>query len=258
MNIAEETPTLLSYVHMSKKYNILYVETPKVACSTIKYTLFKAESAKTREPGSRLQTSPFGYSQFLLDIHDAARSPLANPGNLRALNKFLRKATVKFCFIRNPYSRVLSSYIDKIATNEQRRKLFLSSIKTYQGNFSHISFVEFLKLIKDQSPREQNPHWRRQHYQNMFDLIDYDFVGSFEAFNADFTLLFKAKFPEITGSLETIDEHRTDTRTMIRDYYNQDEAIELVREIYRKDFEVLGYSNELSDFDNPPSLRGFQ
>ncbi|MBD0335929.1 MAG: sulfotransferase family 2 domain-containing protein [Cyanobacteria bacterium Co-bin13] len=92
-------------IHISLKHRYLYVDTPKVGCSTIKLTLQRLE----------LEDEQFARDDFE-DIHLRKFSPLLMPIQVGPLDAFLSRSDIfKFCFVRNPYTRVLSCYLDKIA-----------------------------------------------------------------------------------------------------------------------------------------------
>src|ERR1700722_16343751 len=111
---------LLGHVHYSSRYRYLYVDTPKVACSTIKYTLQCAELGQQATTRTNPIPARYGYSSSLLDIHDRRKSPLRWPGDAYELQEFVRTSRFAFCFVRNPFSRTLSAYLDKIAGDAER------------------------------------------------------------------------------------------------------------------------------------------
>ena len=89
--------------NISVKKGYLYVETPKVACSTIKRSLQLLEVGPEIVPPPR-------------KIHERSCSPLLTPSQVGSL--FLECAYsdnfFRFCFVRNPYTRILSCYLDKV------------------------------------------------------------------------------------------------------------------------------------------------
>lgn len=246
---------LLDHVHLSRRFGYVYVDTPKVACSTIKRALQSAERGYEATGDGDL-SGKFGYSVSLLDVHDRKKSPLKRPANRWAFRLSLAKARVSFCFVRNPYSRVLSAYLDKIAANETRRERFLQGL--VEEPKKPISFREFLELIAKQSPHNMNAHWRPQRYHTMVDSLDYDFIGSFEALNDDLVAILKVAAPPALEFVKAVDEHRTSASEQLIDYYSDESAERLAQAIYEKDFEKFGYSTDLRDVTERPLRSGFR
>jgi Sulfotransferase family len=246
---------LLGHVHYSNRYRYLYVDTPKVASSTIKYTLHCAELGK-QAITRNVVPARYGYSRFLLDIHDQRKSPLRWPGDAHELQQFLRTSRFTFCFVRNPFSRVLSAYLDKIIGNVERRNLFLDKLDG-AGAHRHrdVSFVEFLELIHRQAPEVMDPHWRPQHL-HLHGVMAYDFMGSFERFQDDFRAVLTAIDPTFPKRAATVDEHgsRASSAGRILQYYADKRAVQLVSEIYAQDFALFGYSMVTDLVTNPPRV----
>ena len=87
--------SMLSYgVHISLRHRYIYVETPKVACTTIKLALQRLE---------------WGDSDYYPDnmevIHLRECSPLLTPRQILSFPSALKNPYYfKFCFVRNPYT----------------------------------------------------------------------------------------------------------------------------------------------------------
>ena len=88
-------------INISKTYKYVYLETPKVACSTIKRTFQKAE------------VTALG-GEVAKNIHDKNLSPLLSPLDIQngLDSMFEGDEFFRFSFVRNPYSRILSAYLD--------------------------------------------------------------------------------------------------------------------------------------------------
>ena len=125
---------------ISLKYRYLFCNTPKVACSTIKLTLARAE----------LEDDTFEYENDEY-IHDRELSPLLKPTMLPnpvdRLDRFF-----KFCFVRNPAARLLSAYLDKIVRNKPEKLLVLEALNRSNDPLYEISFPEFVEVVCDQDP----------------------------------------------------------------------------------------------------------
>lgn len=186
----------------------VYLRNPKVANSTILQTL-----GATKE-------------QVESGIRD-------NPG---ALAKALRDPAVfKFTFVRNPYSRVLSAYLDKIVRCEKRGNAGLPA----EGD---VTLLEFLEAIRSHNPRKMNRHWRPQSVQVSFPA---DFIGKLERFDEDFAFVMRELGIEGVP-VNTKQEERTNARDRLRDYIGLREKA-LIDEIYAVDFERFGYERRLPE-----------
>lgn len=253
-SVAENFECLKTYVHYSQIYEYVYIETPKTGCSTIKHTLANLE----RQQCARVRnTKPveFGYSAFHHSVHNRELSPLAYPGDPDDLIIWLRSARSTFCFIRNPFTRVLSTYIDKFATNLQRRKLFLKALR--QPHSEAISFCDFLKKVEQQKPNEMDGHWNIQSQHLLWPTIRYSFVGRFECFMNDFESLLDQISPVAKSFYSTVDEHKTHLESQFPQYYADGHCIDLVRRIYAKDFKSLHYSANPDFAFSPPRKKYF-
>ncbi|HEY9295004.1 MAG TPA: sulfotransferase family 2 domain-containing protein, partial [Phormidium sp.] len=135
-------------IHISLKHKYLYVDTPKVGCSTIKLTLQRLE----------LEDSQFSRDDFE-EIHLRKFSPLLMPIQVGNLDAFINRADIfKFCFVRNPYTRVLSCYLDKIAAPHPVKTQILRQLgRDYTDLHTKVSFEEFISAIEEQPVSIMDP-----------------------------------------------------------------------------------------------------
>lgn len=221
-------------INISLKYNYLFTETPKVACSTIKTILQKMELG-----------NPDFFRNNFEDIHDRNFSPLLKPSQLGSLDYFFEgNKLFKFCFSRNPYTRLLSSYIDKIKPSKSEKKYVLKSLGKDPNQLDQdISFEEFVNVINKQKIISMNSHWRIQYYQTFQDSIAYDFIGKIENFSEDLKVVLNRINPDYKRFMSNERRHATHANSLLTAYYTPT-LINLVQQIYEKDFIYFGY-----DFD---------
>jgi len=222
-------------INISLKYNYLFTETPKVACSTIKTILQKME----------LDNPDFFRNDFE-DIHDRNFSPLLKPSQLGSLDYFFEgNKLFKFCFSRNPYTRLLSSYIDKIKPSKPEKKYVLQSLGKNPNQLDQdISFEEFVHVISKQKIISMNSHWRTQYYQTFQDNIAYDFIGKIENFSEDLKIALSKINPDYKRFISNERRHATHANALLSAYYTPT-LINLVQQIYEKDFIYFGYDFDL-------------
>ena len=241
----------LRHLHVSKKFQYVYIDTPKVGCSTIKRTLQNAENDGQQISAASLEGA-FGYSHYLLDIHDTTKSALYRPKTLAEMHAVIRSTAHVFAFVRNPFTRILSAYIDKIATNRDRRAAFAQELGWAAEHIERVpSFVDFLQTLAELPAHEMDQHWRPQHY-HLSGVPRFSFIGAFERFSSDLQIILGRIHPELPRRIITVTEHRTDVNERMALHFADQRAIELVRRIYANDFTWLGYSLSIQDALCPP------
>lgn len=226
-----KVPQFIYSLNISLQYKYVYIETPKVACSTIKTTLQRLE----------LDEPSFTRKDFE-DLHKRDFSPLLNVKQIPDINAFVqRKDIFKFCFVRNPYDRVLSAYLDKIAGNTQHKKEILLELGRNENALdTKVSFSQFINVLSKQTIVNMNTHWKPQYYQTFQDYIEYDFIGKFENISEDFEKVGTNISPDFHKYYTTEKRHSTNANTKINEYYT-DDLKKRVYAIYEKDFEYFGY-----------------
>lgn len=218
-------------LHLSLLYRYVFVENPKVGCSTIKLILQRIE---LNDPG-------YGFDDPL-DVHVRKYSPLLRPVQLGKISELLQeKELFKFCFVRNPYSRLLSVYLDKINDNHVFKGVIAEQLGRGPDKAENeISFGEFVSVVSRQSVAEMNHHWRTQYYQTYQDEMKYDVIGRFESFEEDLRTVLSRITPEYEQFLTTNRPHKTDADKLITQYYT-DEIEESVYTTFKTDFEHFEY-----------------
>lgn len=157
------------------------------------------------------------------------------------LNQDQFNSYFKFAFVRNPWKRLLSEYL-------------------YRNYFVHRSFRDFvLKKLPKQGFCDKHRHVMPQYdmiYGKDGRLL-VDFVGRFEKLQADFDLVClrlniqDSTLPHVNRSEKSsrlrkrkfrnlIYQNREDNKKTIDDFYDQ-ETIDAVAKVYRKDIMVFGY-----------------
>lgn len=225
---------------ISMQYKYLYIPTPKVACSTIKMALLKME----------LDQPDIEYFPL---IHNLTRSPFLNLSQIGDAEVFINRPDIfRFCFVRNPYTRLLSAYLDKIGRHMPPKESVLAKmgLSWKENRKKEISFIDFIKVIRQSSLEEMDQHWRPQVYQCFFDKIEYDFIGNFENLDEDLISLNRNFRNKLYTKIKTVNEHATKSGEQIRKYYANEKVRNIVYEIYKKDFETFGYSKDIEQLES--------
>ena len=226
------------------RYKCLCMTLPKVACTTVKVALYHLA-------GKSVQENPN-------DVHGLDRGLfLARYSTKEIVEMLTSTEWVKFCFVRNPYHRLLSAYKSKIGNTRDTQYLWLQDVIRDEFNYpagdgnhrAMVTFADFVHFLSDCRATvryELKPdaiydgHFNAQNRILMQDLINYDFIGRFENFADDFkAILRRLGAPEETVALAS--ERRNATvRVPLTTAYSRELAA-LVYNMYRDDFEAFDY-----------------
>ncbi|WP_445809388.1 sulfotransferase family protein [Yoonia sp.] len=245
---------------MTPSESMVYRVVPKCACSTIGQIMYYSDHGRFFD--GDIHDAKTGLHKWALEN---SQQPIRD--NVRAHKSFA------FTCVRNPYTRILSSFFDKIcgvqrSGNYYRGNLVPQLIQKYGidvGNpadgfaFDQIkSFRRFLLFARDtirwRKPMEPDIHWSAMSGH----------IGTFIANGGRYDHIFwTEKFDDgMQAVLDRTDRpHAIDLATIprfneseghgpkrlhpVEDYFD-DLSMHLVYEIYKRDFRLFRY-----DFDNP-------
>jgi len=144
-----------------------------------------------------------------------------------------------FTFVRNPYRRVLSAYLDKVARGKKAAK----NLKYGCTGNGQLKFHEFLDQLK--GPTLFNgPHWCPQVALLPQNRGKLDFIGRLERIDTDLEHLVQKIFNRpLSEGVQSWDIHRTRSEEDFAHYYDTT-AIETVYNLYREDFLAFGYRRD--------------
>lgn len=217
-------------LNISKKNKYIYFEVPKAASSTIKY---------------RLQLLEVDNDKSLIPkhVHDKLKSPLNSPlvYNIDDLENMFQ-SYYKFSIVRNPFTRILSCYLEKICGVQWERDIRLPQLG-FDPN-DNISFIDFLKAIQKQNPFAMDLHWMPQTHLLSINKLSLDFVGKQESFESDFNKIIIKIFDFQSKNMVNKATHSSGADEKLNKYFSK-EAIDLVVEIYSDDFKNFNYATVL-------------
>lgn len=191
------------HIMILEKYKAVYFCIPKVGTSSCK--------------------------RMFMDVLGAREFPYLK-GNIVKYNKYF-----KFCFVRNPYTRVVSCYINKFKDKNPMSKIFIHCTKGFRLN---MSFEEFVRVISEVPDEKADGHFRSQHtFVMKNDKLLVDYIGKFENLKKDINFIKKKLGLPKKFKLPNL--NRSDNYDY-RDFYDE-ETKDLVSRRYKKDFEVFGY-----------------
>lgn len=205
------------------RLNSIYIPVPKTAGSTMMATLLVADG-----------------SPHLAGITDhnngEARRLMSAENDLRAFWRSLNDpGCFRFAFVRNPYTRSVSGYLDKISSGREPR------FGKRLGLPKAASLLEFLRRISEQEVDTMNRHWRPQSAL-VSPKIKLDFLGRFERFNEDFAAVLD-RLGVDSSAIRERRAHQTSADDHLALIGPEEKT--LIDRIYRDDFERFGYPKNL-------------
>ena len=229
-------PLYLWRISLQNKY--LYAPIGKVANSSIKAALYELEC----------DPKIFFYSkrseQFRRTaIHDPFFGPLMSPVQFAKNRDFLSDLVLsdrfyRFVFVRNPYTRLVSAFLDRAQFEKSELHRWLIG----RGLTKPFKFEEFVRALATANPETLEQHVRPQTKLSCYGEIEWDFVGKFENLNEDFAAVTRRVYGK-TVKLQNVSPKKIETSSSLSRMYSKD-CIDLVQEIYKEDFSTFSYSEE--------------
>lgn len=148
----------------------------------------------------------------------------------------------KFMFVRDPFSRVLSAYLDKVNPGFDRDSYrFVGEASGRRP--SELSFADFIGFLEN-GGLLRNIHWAPQVDLCPFPLEQLDLIGKIETIERDLAVVGREVFGEPAIPTQQRASRRTNSSDKLAQYYDRPLA-ERVAAIYRRDFEAFGYPDRI-------------
>ncbi len=169
----------------------------------------------------------------------AAKKAFARPSELSAEELAAFDGFFKFTFVRNPYSRALSAYLNKIVRGKKAGYL-----RAADSSEAAPSFLDFCRYL-ERGGLSENAHWAPQVSLMLLPIAEFDLIGRVESLNEDLRRVLERLAPgNALGSPDRHGPPPTNAETQLDLYYDA-ECAEIVERIYRRDFETFGYATGL-------------
>ena len=247
-------------IWMTESESMIYRVVPKCACSTIGQIMYYSDHGRF----------------FDGDIHDATEGlhKWAQDHSQPLIEAAVRGGrTPSFTVVRNPYSRILSSFFDKIAGIQRNGRRYRGNLVPQLAqrygidvgspengfDFDQIaSFRRFLLFARDtirwRRPMEPDIHWSSMSGHISTFILNggrYDRILFTETLNdgmRDLLEQVETPFPVDPHNVPRFNEsegHGPKRAHKVSDYFD-DLSRHLIWEIYKDDFQLFRY-----DFDDP-------
>ncbi len=245
---------------MTESESMVYRVVPKCACSTIGQIMFYSDHGRFFD--GDIHDATDGLHKWALD---ASQDPITR--NVRS------QATYSFSCVRNPYTRILSSFFDKICGIQRNGRRYRGNlvpllVQKYgievggedgKDDFDQIkSFRRFLLFARDtirwRRPMDPDIHWSAMSGHISTFIVNggrYDHIFWTEDFNTGMETVLKNVQTPVKVRLKDVprfnesEGHGPKRAHPVEDYFD-DLSMHLMYEIYHKDFDLFRY-----DFDNP-------
>ena len=207
-------------IAVDRRHGYIYFRIPKAANSTVIRNFIELPAGNDFESGSAKESF--------------ARVSQLTWSEVRKLEERFFLFTV----VRDPFTRAVSAYFDKVQRSPRRTKVVSGLRRTVED---HISFEEFCDFLES-GGLDEDAHWCRQ-----IDLVPCGYerlhaVGRVESLDVDLPGILDRAIghrPEIASYRP----HQTGAGSRLKEIYTP-ETVERIRTIYRADFETLGYPME--------------
>ncbi len=237
---------LFRHAFVSKQYKLLYVATPKVACTSLKWWFASLEgySPKIFETAESIESNPD------LVVHDLF--PVVAPGvtGLKAedlATPMCSDEYFRFAVVRNPYKRIFSAWQSKLLMREPLQSapyikydFFWMPIKNAHDIAS--AFEAFLvHLVSQEAPNYMDDHWTPQVTILRPDIISYTKLVQIENPKKLTAALGNHLGPNFLDPF--LNYHKNESLIPYSPRFFTKKAVALIQSLYKEDFQIFGYDN---------------
>jgi hypothetical protein len=226
-----------TFVSLEKKY--LYFEVPKAASTQMKELLRSVENAGPIKPFADGTL----HTRRDMFIHGRPNVPLPSLLDLddRTQRRVLEAPDfLRMTVVRNPYTRLISAWTNKILLCEPGVQGVYLQIKGRLPDLhekSLVSFPEFVDYVRLRCDLSTcNNHWRRQVAHTFFPAMNFSLVGKVE---------------QLADALQQFERHLGYANSLVAEGRNKSipsgpglytrDLADKVYSAYKADFEVFGY-----------------
>ena len=167
-------------------------------------------------------------------INRAKGQTFRRPSSLSAQEVEALAGYFKFTLVRNPYTRTLSAYLDKVV-----RGSIVPERLSRRHKGRPPSFLDFCLYLEDGGLNDE-VHWAPQTRMLVLPLERFDHVMKLEHFGEDFKVVLGKLGLSEGFTVARHDPHKTNSDRK-RDEYYCDHSRAIVARLFEEDFRLLGY-----------------
>lgn len=199
----------------------LYIEVPKAACTAIKTFLRSLYTDAPLRPfiENNRETS---IDMFIHSRSNVPIPPITSLPDTVQRQLFESSDVLRFTVVRNPYTRLISAWRDKVLLREPTVEDIHSSV---QGN---VTFEKFVAYLEESNPPYWDDHWAKQVDLCFPAAIPFNHIGKIEnlsktAYALECHLAIRVTLPMAnSGALRIEPEVSEGTRISIASLYADD------------------------------------
>lgn len=161
----------------------------------------------------------------------------------------------KFIFVREPFSRALSGYRNKLFKRNKyyQKTVGTKIIKLLRKNPSQealvtgvgVTFNEFLRYLTVTRPQQLDIHWRPMHQMTLPCAIQYDYIGHLETAVWDIeNILNKTGIGKVVNIPKPKASNFSNADEVFSTFYGNIDAnlMKATYEAFKYDFQLFGYT----------------
>ena len=212
---------------VDRERGFIYFRIPKAANSTICYRL-----ARQKDPTTD-------------NADDAKRSFMRGSDLTWDEVNNLKDRYYLFAFVRDPYSRIASAYLDKVERMKPRQQRILFGLQ--KDKHTPLSFLEFCRYL-DRGGLYDDPHWFPQVAFVPFGVSSLNSFYFVERLDEEFSALMSdcsLGAVGFSGPRESWAPHKTSAGSSLELLYCG-ESLKIVQSLYERDFASFGFECEVS------------
>ncbi len=238
------------YSYLSRSHRLLYVSTPKVACTTLKWWFASLEgyAKAVHDATDSNQSDPE------LAIHDLSLrvAPQVTGLELQELAEPLTSESYfRFAVVRNPYKRIFSAWQSKLMLREPLQigpyvnSAFFHHPINGAGDVAG-AFEAFLEhLAANETPNFWDLHWAPQFDVLRPDLINYSKIGKIEQASEIGTAILQWVGPRAPNPFAV--RRANESLIPYQPEFLTDRSVDLISSLYAADFDAFGYGRRRPD-----------
>ena len=212
---------------VSDRYRYVYFRVPKAANSSVVATLMHMEGAAST------------LSSKEVEAFKTSGRRLSTLG-LEEVDK-VRNHYFKFAIVRNPYTRVISAYrdkIEKVTAFRPRVSRFLG-----KGPDEPVGFEEFLDYLEFGGGLRDDAHWALQSELILLPVERLDAIGKVETLDCDLPGILQSIYGTRGGPVR-FSPHATNAGSAAVQLGSR--TVDRIYRLYQKDFESFSYPRSLT------------